>query len=350
MSAAGSATGSAATHSHAQPLLAVDGLGVWLRNGAAVTQVIDGVGLHIAEGEMLGLVGESGSGKTVLSRTLLGLHRPAHVERIGGSVRFRGTELVGATPATWRGVRGIGIAMIFQDPMTALNPVLTVGQQIEHALTRRLGLSRAQAQRRSHELLERVGIPDVARRAHHYPVQLSGGLRQRVVIALALSCDPQLLIADEPTTALDVTVQAQVLDLLDTLRRERRMAVLLISHNLAVVAAHADRVAVMYGGRLAEIGPSADLFGAPRMRYTEALLRALPRLGDDRHQRLHSIDGRPPDLRQPPPGCRFAPRCAQADARCHAAAPALSGGATTLHRFACWHPAAAPMAGRGDRA
>ena len=324
-------------------LLQVRDLGVWLRSGDAVSHVVDGVGFDIAPGEMLGLVGESGSGKTVLSRTLLGLHRPGSVERLEGSIRFEGRELTRLAEPEWRSLRGVGIAMVFQDPMTALNPVLTVGAQIEHALTRRRGLSRSEARRRTIELLDRVGIPDPARRARQYPVQLSGGLRQRVVIALALSCDPKLLIADEPTTALDVTVQAQVLDLLDDLRRERRMAVMLISHNLAVVASHADRVAVMYAGRVAEIGPSDALFGAPRMRYSAALLRALPRLHDDRHVRLQSIEGRPPDLRDLPAGCRFAPRCPHADARCAAEPPPLSGDFETPHRFACWHPATAEL-------
>jgi oligopeptide/dipeptide ABC transporter ATP-binding protein len=320
-------------------LLQVRDLGVWLRNGEAVSHVVDGASFDIAAGEMLGLVGESGSGKTVLSRTLLGLHRPGSVARLSGSVRFEGTELTTLDDRAWRAVRGVGIAMVFQDPMTALNPVLTIGEQIEHSLTRRRGLSRGPARKRMLELLERVGMPDPAQRARQYPVQLSGGLRQRVVIALALSCDPKLLIADEPTTALDVTVQAQVLELLDDLRRERGMSVLLISHNLAVVASHADRVAVMYAGRLAEVAPSRTLFAAPRMRYTAALLRALPRLGDDRHVPLQSIEGRPPDLSAPPQGCRFAPRCAHADARCVNEPPPLSGDITTPHRYACWHPA-----------
>lgn len=319
-------------------LLQVRGLGVWLRNGDAASHVIDDVSFDIAAGEMLGLVGESGAGKTVLARTLLGLCRPGSVEGVIGSIRFEGHELTTLSEREWRALRGVSIAMVFQDPMTALNPVLTVGEQIEHALTRRRGLSRAEARRRAVELLERVGMPDPTRRARQYPVQLSGGLRQRVVIALALSCEPKLLIADEPTTALDVTVQAQVLDLLDHLRRERGMAVMLISHNLAVVASHADRVAVMYGGRVAEIGPSEALFVTPRMRYTAALLRALPRLHDDRHVRLESIAGRPPDLHNLPAGCRFAARCPHTDARC-AIQPPLSGDLETLHRFACWHPA-----------
>jgi peptide/nickel transport system ATP-binding protein len=324
-------------------LIEVRDLGVWLRSGDAVSHVVDGATFDIAAGEMLGLVGESGSGKTVLSRTLLGLHRPGSVERLAGSIRFEGRELTTLSEPDWRTLRGVGIAMVFQDPMTALNPVMTVGDQIEQALVRRRGFAKADARRRTLELLDRVGIPDPVRRARQYAVQLSGGLRQRVVIALALSCDPKLLIADEPTTALDVTVQAQVLDLLNDLRRERSMAVLLISHNLAVVASHADRVAVMYAGRLAEIGPSETLFAAPRMRYTAALLRALPRLHDDRHVRLLSIEGRPPDLRDLPAGCRFAPRCPQADAQCTAEAPLLSGDRETPHRFACWHPAPADL-------
>lgn len=322
-------------------LLEVRDLAVWLRLGNSVAQVLDGVGLEIGAGELLGLVGESGSGKTVLARTLIGLHRPGSVAQLQGSIRYAGCELTGLSEREWRARRGVDIAMVFQDPMTALNPVMTVGQQIGNALTRRRGLSRAAARRRTLELLERVGIADPERRARHYPVQLSGGLRQRVVIALALSCDPKLLIADEPTTALDVTVQAQVLDLLDDLRRERQMAVLLISHNLAVVAAHADRVAVLYAGRIAEIGPGAALFAAPRMRYTCALLAALPRLGQERQIRLQAIAGRPPDLHELAPGCRFLPRCAHADARCAAAAPPLSGEQQSAHRFACWNPAPA---------
>ena len=324
-------------------LLEVRDLGVWLRSGDAVSHVVDGAGFDLEAGEMLGLVGESGSGKTVLSRTLLGLHRPGSVERLSGSIRFAGRELINMREQEWRTLRGTEIAMVFQDPMTALNPVMTVGEQVEQALVRRRGVVPAEARRRTVELFDRVGIPDPARRARQYAVQLSGGLRQRVVIALALSCGPKLLIADEPTTALDVTVQAQVLDLLNDLRRERSMAVLLISHNLAVVASRADRVSVMYAGRIAEIGPSEALFRAPRMRYTAALLRALPRMHDDRHVRLQSIEGRPPDLRDPPAGCRFAPRCPQADARCAAEPAPLSGNADTAHRYACFHPAPADL-------
>ena len=286
------------------------------------------------------MVGESGSGKSVLARSLIGL-LPADRARLpGGRILFDGRDLRQLPEAALRQVRGRQIAMIFQDPLTSLNPVLTIGRQIVQVLRQHTDLGRQAAAERAVELLHEVGIPDPRQRAREYAHRLSGGMRQRVVIAIALACKPRLLIADEPTTALDVTVQAQILDLLRRLQDAHAMALLLITHNLGVVAEMCDDVAVMYAGRIVERGPVAAVLGTPRMRYTQALLQSVPRMDLPPHARLPVIDGQPPDLVAPPPGCGFAPRCAHRSNQCSAARPALSAPADG-QAWACWHPAPA---------
>jgi peptide/nickel transport system ATP-binding protein len=320
-------------------LLSVEDLVVHFRSPGGPVRAVDGVSFAVAPGELLGLVGESGSGKTVLARAILGLTPRHAVERTGGAVRYAGCDLHALDEHELRAVRGREIAMVFQDPMTALNPVMKIGAQLAEPLRHHLGMGRAAARARAIELLDRVGIPSPARRASDYPHQLSGGMRQRVVIAIALSCGPKLLIADEPTTALDVTVQAQILDLLQDLQHEQRMAIVLISHDLEVVGGRADHIAVMYAGRIVEQAAARAVFDTPRMPYTEALLRSVPRIDQPSHTRLEVIPGRPPRLDGPLTGCRFAPRCARAEDDCRASEPGLTSDAGAPdHRYRCWHP------------
>ncbi len=291
------------------PLLAVDNLRVEFA-ARRVVHAVRGLSYTIAPGETLGLVGESGSGKSVSALALLGL-LPKRVGRItAGSVRFEGRELVGLPEDQLRHVRGARIGMIFQDPLSSLNPVLTVGRQITEGLETHRGLNHTAASKRAVELLDMVGIPAARRRVHDYPHQFSGGMRQRAMIAMALACEPTLLIADEPTTALDVTIRAQILDLLGRLRAELRMAVLLITHDLGVVAGFADRLAVMYAGRIVETGQTEDVLARPEHPYTVGLLQSLPRLDRPRQAELKPIGGAPPDLASQIVGCPFAPRCA----------------------------------------
>ena len=296
-------------------------------------RAVDGVSFELEAGRTLGVVGESGSGKTVMSRSLLKLHPVA-----GGRIVFDGRDLLTLDEAELRGVRGREISIVFQDPMTSLNPVLTIGEQIVETLTHHLRLGRRAARDRARELLAAMGIPSPAARLGEYPHQLSGGMRQRVTIAMALACEPKLLIADEPTTALDVTVQAQILDLLQRQQAERGMAMILISHDLGVVAGRTDEIAVMYAGRIVERAPTGLLFRRARMPYTESLLRAVPRLDLPSHTRLLAIAGAPPDLAALPPGCRFQPRCPRARERCPVEEPALVRSADGDHWFACWYP------------
>jgi oligopeptide/dipeptide ABC transporter ATP-binding protein len=315
------------------PILAVRDLRVYFSRGADAARAVDGVSFELRRGETLALVGESGSGKTLTGLALMGL-LPRGASVAGGHADFDGTDLLAADEATLRRLRGRRLAMIFQDPLSALNPYLTVGRQITEATELHLGLSRRAAREQAVEMLSSVGIADAARRSHDYPHQFSGGMRQRVMIAMALACDPALLIADEPTTALDVTVQAQILDLLAHLRERSQTSVILITHDLGVVAGTADRVAVMYAGRVVEQAPVAELFAAPRHPYTVGLLESLPSLEGERGE-LRQIPGSPPDPREVRRGCAFAPRCSEALERCAVEAPpcVTLGGA---HSADCW--------------
>jgi oligopeptide/dipeptide ABC transporter ATP-binding protein len=281
------------------------------------------VSFSLKEGEILGIVGESGSGKSVTALTIMGLLPTPPARIAAGKVLFQGQELTKLSSREMQRIRGPGIAMIFQEPMTSLNPVFSIGDQIMETIKAHENLPAAALRKRAIDMLDKVGIPSAARRLDDYPHQMSGGQRQRVMIAIALACNPKLLIADEPTTALDVTVQAQILALLDDLKRETGAAVILITHDLGVVADHADDVVVMYAGRVAEQARAADLFARPEHPYTVGLLGAAPAAGV-RGERLASIEGTVPDLRAPPPGCRFAPRCPFAIARCAEGAPPLT--------------------------
>jgi oligopeptide/dipeptide ABC transporter ATP-binding protein len=293
------------------PLLEITDLRTHFFTREGVVHAVDGVDLGVDKGKTLGIVGESGCGKSVTALSIMRLLPTPPARIVSGSIRFDGRELTTLSERELEDIRGRQIGMVFQDPMTALNPTLTIGTQIVEVLQRHLGLDARAARRRAAELLDEVGIPRAQERLRDYPHRFSGGMRQRVVIAMAIACEPRLLIADEPTTALDVTVQAQVLDLLDDLRREREMAMILITHNMGVVAESADDVAVMYAGQIVEQAPAPELFRDPEHPYTEALLAALPDLDDPRarDRRLAAIPGRPPDLIDPPAACRFAARC-----------------------------------------
>lgn len=309
------------------PILEVTDLRVAFRTRRGRAQVVNGLNYTVHPGETLAIVGESGSGKSVAALALLGL-LPANVTEVSGSARFHGTELVGSREENLRAVRGAGIGMVFQDPMTSLNPVLTVGRQISEALRAHRSVSDSEVDRRAEELLIEVGIPDARTRLSAYPHQLSGGMRQRVMIAIALAGEPRVLIADEATTALDVTVQAQILDVVARLQKDRVMAVVWITHDLGVVAGIADHVIVMYAGRCVEEGGVDDLFGRPAHPYTRGLLGALPLVDDPRAARdrdnLAVMPGLPPDPVALPPGCAFYPRCPiRADARCATEVPPL---------------------------
>jgi peptide/nickel transport system ATP-binding protein len=332
------------------PLLEVKQLVTHFRTPRGIVRAVDGVSFTLEAGQMLGVVGESGSGKTVLSRSILGLTPKGSVANRGGQILFQGDDLRAMDERQLRAVRGRGISMIFQDPMTALNPVMKVGQQISEPLRFHYGLSKRVATNQAIELLGQVGIPSPHRRVDEYPGQLSGGMRQRVMIAIALSCEPRLLIADEPTTALDVTVQAQILDLLQKLQQEREMAIILISHDLNVVGGRADEIAVMYAGKIVERAGARDLFSSARMPYTHALLQSSPRLADPSHTRLQVIPGRPPDLVDPPPGCRFHPRCPRAGQRCTTEPPPLIPDVDFDHVYACWYPVGGPTGAEAEAA
>ena len=318
----------------APPVLDVRGLGVRIRLGHRELRAIDDVGFHLRPGETLGLVGESGSGKTMTALALMRLLETPPVEIDRGSVTLDGTDLLGLSERAMEDLRGHRISMIFQEPMTALNPVMPVGRQIEEPLQRHLSLSRRDARGQAMALLDQVGLPAGLRTA--YPHELSGGMRQRVTIAIAIACRPAVLVADEPTTALDVTVQAQILDLLRALQADMGMAMLLITHDLGVVAEAADRVAVMYAGRVVETAPVASLFRAPLHPYTRGLLRSVPRIERTRPSVLPEIAGMVPSLVDMPPGCAFAARCPRANARCATRPPLAPAGPG--HDVACWWP------------
>ncbi|MGB7925299.1 MAG: ABC transporter ATP-binding protein [Pyrinomonadaceae bacterium] len=299
-------------------LLEVRNLRTHFPTRAGLVRAVDGVSFYIDRGELLGVVGESGCGKSMTALSVMRLVAPPG-KIVGGEIIFDGEDLLAASEDRLREIRGDDIAMIFQDPMTSLNPVYTVGEQIAEALRLHRKMSRKEARRATIEAMKEVSIPDPARRVDDYPHQLSGGMRQRVMIAMALACDPKLLIADEPTTALDVTIQAQILELLNELRRTRELAVLLITHDLGVVAEVADRVAVMYTGRIVEESPVDELFARPKMPYTEGLLRSVPKLTADhvgKAGRLETIEGIVPSPTALPEGCHFAPRCSHRMPRC----------------------------------
>ncbi|MGA2838010.1 MAG: ABC transporter ATP-binding protein [Acidimicrobiales bacterium] len=323
--------------SQSGPLLVVEDLHTAFRTSRGTVRAVDGVSFEVYEGKTLGIVGESGSGKTVLSRSIMGLLPPRDVIR-SGTVRFAGHELTAMDDSQLRQVWGAELSMIFQDPMTALNPVKRIGAQIAESLVLHLGMDKKEAQRTAVELLRSVGIPSPEQRVRWFPFQLSGGMRQRVMIAIALACAPRLVMADEPTTGLDVTVQAQILDLLADLQRERHMAVILVTHDLGVVATRADDIVVMYAGRIVERAPTKTLFHDTKMPYTQALMNSIPRLADPSGARLHAIAGRPPDLINPPKGCRFAPRCEYARDKCRESEPPLRTVGSPDHLFACWYP------------
>ena len=316
-----------------EPLLSIRELVTVFGEGAGAVTAVDGVSFDIRRGEVFGLVGESGCGKSATCRSIVRLFGGAAARIAAGSIEFEGRDLATLGASELRAVRGSGIAMIFQDPMTSLNPTMRIGGQIEEAVRRHQGLDRRKAGQETIRLLEKVGVPSAERRAEAWPHELSGGMRQRVMIAMALAGRPRLLIADEPTTALDVTIQDQILKLILGLRHEFAMSVLLITHDLGVVAQTCDRVAVMYAGRIAELAETRELFARPRHPYTLALLAALP-ARRRRGQPLTAIAGAPPDLASPPPGCRFHPRCSYAEAACIAAIPPLRN-ISAEHSTAC---------------
>jgi peptide/nickel transport system ATP-binding protein len=322
-------------------LLEVVDLKTRFRTERGTVHAVDGVSFTLGRGRTLGVVGESGSGKTVLSRSVMGLLPTRNVER-EGHVFYEGTDIIRFDQKHMSRVWGAEMAMVFQDPMTSLNPVLKIGSQITESLRHHLGVDRAEANRTAVALLTSVGIPAPEQRMHEYPHQLSGGMRQRVTIAIALACGPKVLFADEPTTALDVTVQAQILDLLAGQQRERHMAMILVSHDLGVVAGRTDEIMVMYGGRVVEQAPTSVLFAEVRMPYTEALLRSIPRIEHPSHARLEAIPGRPPNLISPPKGCNFAPRCRYVQPKCLEEAPPLVTAGDPTHRFRCWFPVGTP--------
>ena len=318
------------------PLLEITDLRTEIKLREGVVHAVDGVSLSVDAGETLGIVGESGCGKTMTALSVMQLLPPGG-QIAAGSVRLNGLEISALAESDLRNIRGNEIGMIFQDPLTSLNPTMTVGNQIAEAVILHRDVSRDQAMDRAVEVLDLVGIPRVRERVKEYPHQFSGGMRQRVMIAMALACEPKLLIADEPTTALDVTIQKQILELIDDLRRRLRMAVILVTHDLGVIAGRADRVAVMYAGKIAEISDTEMLFSRPRHPYTEALYQSLPDKAADVGERLYSIPGLPPDLVNPPAGCRFAPRCRYAADRCRAEEPLLMGEVAG-HEFRCFYP------------
>ena len=317
-------------------LLEVDSLQTHFSTRGGVVRAVDGVSWDVQEGETVALVGESGCGKSVSALSVMRLVAAPAGRIVGGRVLFKGRDLLTLSEEEMRKLRGREIAMIFQEPMTSLNPVLTVGRQLTEGLEIHLGMETKAARARAAELLGMVGIPDPERRLPQYPHQFSGGMRQRMMIAMALACSPSLILADEPTTALDVTIQAQILELLKDLSRRLGVAMLIITHNLGVVARYADRVNVMYAGRIVERATARELYRNPRHPYTLGLLKSVPRLDVPRRQRLDPIDGQPPDLTRLPPGCAFGPRCAFRVERCAVEAPQLIPIGSTGHVAACW--------------
>ena len=327
--------------SPADPVLSVRDLTVKFETRRRTVHAVNGITFDLHAGRTLGIVGESGSGKSVSALAMLGIL--PKTAKTGGEVLLDGTDLLGLSTADLRSRRGADIAMVFQDPMTSLNPVLTIGRQLTEALRAHLDMDAAAARAEAVRLLDRVGIPDASRRLDDYPHQFSGGMRQRVMIAMAISCKPKVLIADEPTTALDVTIQAQILELLDDLVRDEGMALILITHDLGVVAGVCERTNVMYAGRFVETGATDDVFELPRHPHTHGLLASIPRLDADRSTRLVPIDGLPPDLRDVPDHCAFAPRCPKVTEVCRTQVPRLEAQEIADHRAACFHPTSIPV-------
>jgi peptide/nickel transport system ATP-binding protein len=324
------------------PVLEIKDLSTHIKQSTTTIQAVGNIDLYLDPGETLGLVGESGCGKSMTGLSIMGLLPPGG-QIVGGSIKLEERELVGLPERELRKVRGNEVAMVFQDPLTSLDPTKTIGSQVAEPVALHRGASKKEALERAAEVLSLVGLPRPQERLSDYPHQLSGGLRQRVMIAMALSCEPKVLIADEPTTALDVTIQAQILDLLDDLKSRLHMAMLLITHDMGVIAGHADRVNVMYAGRLVETTETGQLFAHMHHPYTQALLASIPQLTQDRSQRLLNIPGIPPDLGHPPAGCRFAARCSKATDKCRADEPSLIGESAD-HRYSCWHPVDGPLA------
>jgi peptide/nickel transport system ATP-binding protein/oligopeptide transport system ATP-binding protein len=316
-------------------ILQVENIATRFRTQEGQVHAVNGISFELKKGELLGVVGESGSGKSVTMMSLLKLLPMPPAEIVSGEATFEGQDLLKLDLEELRKIRGGKIGFIFQDPMTSLNPVLTIGYQLTEPMREHLGLSRSDARRRAIELLDLVGIPMAKSRMGDFPHQFSGGMRQRVMIAIALACDPQILIADEPTTALDVTIQAQILEIIKRLREELGMAIIWITHDLGVVAGMADRVAVMYGGFIVEEAPVNELYAKPKHPYTQGLLKTLPNLEGERAERLKSIKGQPPSLHQKPVSCPFASRCSQTMERCLQENPVLVNRENS-HKVACW--------------
>ena len=329
-------------------LLEVNNLTTHFFTQDGVVKAVDGITYGLDEGEVLGVVGESGCGKSVHALSIMRLVPSPPGRTVAGEVVFEGEDLLKMDDAEMRNIRGNRIAMVFQEPMTSLNPVLTIGRQLTETLELHQGMSRQQARTRAAELLQTVGIPDADRRLVDYPHQFSGGMRQRVMIAMALSCNPKLIIADEPTTALDVTIQAQILELMQDLARDFGTAMIIITHNLGVVARYADNVNVMYAGKIIETGSAEEIYHNPRHPYTLALLNSVPRLDASERVKLDAIEGLPPDLVNLPEGCSFAPRCKFIYERCVEETPTLEI-ATEGHTSACWrHQELHQLAGVAD--
>ena len=325
-------------------LLEVNDLQTHFFTSSGVVKAVDGISYDVAPGETVAVVGESGCGKSVGAMSILRLIPDPPGKTVGGSINFRGRDLLKLSDAEMRDVRGRDIGMIFQEPMTSLNPVLSIGRQLTETLEHHLKVSRAQANARAKELLGLVGISEPDRRLKQYPHHLSGGMRQRVMIAMALACEPKLIIADEPTTALDVTIQAQILELMKNLTRELGVAMIIITHNLGVVARYADRVNVMYAGRIVESGLAQDIYHNPKHPYTLALLRSVPRMDQPRGAKLEPVEGQPPDLTKLDAGCAFRPRCRFATEQCRTSQPMLEA-IDAHHISACFEKANVGLAG-----
>jgi oligopeptide/dipeptide ABC transporter ATP-binding protein len=321
------------------PLLEVRGLHTEFRTGAGRVPAVDGISFAVEQGETVAIVGESGSGKSVSALSIMRLVADPPGRITGGQIVFDGHDLLSLSEAEMRQIRGRDIGMVFQEPMTSLNPVLTIGRQITEVLEAHQGADRAAAEKRALELLDLVGIADAPRRLRQYPHQLSGGMRQRVMIAVALACSPKLIIADEPTTALDVTIQAQILELMKSLTQKLNVALIVITHNLGVVARYAHRVNVMYAGRIVESGPADAIYHDPRHPYTIALLKSVPRLDQPRRARLDPVEGQPPDLTRLDGGCAFRPRCRFAVEQCAQSIPPLAASGEAGHLAACFRSA-----------